>query len=283
MIYPILRNAYPARSLCSTTCHLLFSVTLAIALALLSSTTISSEIDQATQQAQKNIDAGARSQMKIDRIDDQTQTLLSHYKSKLQQLESLNAYNRQLQKLVEQQRIEQQRLDAEIEQIVKTERRILPLTEKMTTVFEQFIALDMPFLPEERHQRVAKLKRYLQRPNITTAEKFRHIMEAYQIENDYGRTLEAYRGPLVTEHDGESLNRTVDFLKIGRIALIYQTLDGQEAGLWNQANGHWQTIDSGQLSQSAIKHAFQVARKQVSPDLLMLPVPAPEKAVGATP
>ncbi|MBV1916011.1 MAG: DUF3450 domain-containing protein [Pseudomonadales bacterium] len=279
MTYPVRRNTRPARSRSSKNTYLLFSVLLT----LFSPISTASDIHQATEQAQKNIDAGAQSQKKIDRIDDQTQTLFSQYKTKLQQLESLDAYNRQLQKLVSQQQFEQQRLDTEIQQIVETERKILPLIEQMTTAFEQFIALDMPFLPEERSQRVAELKRQIQRPDITTAEKFRRIMEAYQIENDYGRTLEAYRGPLLTQRDGEPLNRTVEFLKIGRVVLLYQTLDGQEAGLWNQTNGHWQIIESNQLSPSEIKHAFQVARRQASPDLLMLPIPAPEKIAEVAP
>ena len=279
MIYPVLRITGPARPRTSKTCLLLFSALLT----LCSSIATASDIDQATEQAHRNIDAGAQSQKKIDQIDDQTQTLLDQYKTKLQQLESLNAYNRQLEKLIAQQQLEQQRLDTEIQQIVETERKILPLIEQMTLAFEQFIALDMPFLPDERSQRVTELKRLLQRPDITTAEKFRRIMEAYQIENDFGRTLEAYQGPLRTQHNGESLNRTVEFLKIGRVVLLYQTLDGQEAGLWNQTNGHWQIIESDQLSPSEIKHAFQVARRQASPDLLMLPIPIPEKTAGLAP
>ena len=152
----------------------------------------------------------------------------------------------------------------------------MTLIERMTFALEQFVALDIPFLPKERSERITELKSLIQRPDISTAEKFRRVMEAYQIENEYGRTLEAYQGILLTE---QQTKRTVNFLKIGRVMMIYQTLNGEETALWNQQTRTWQPLDASQFSKAEIKHAFQVARRQASPDLLMLPVPAPERLV----
>ena len=264
-----------------------FSVVLAITLALIAalspSAVYATDIRQVTKQAMKTTDAGVSAQKNIDQIDDATQALISQHKGKLQQLESLNAYNRQLQGLIDQQQLEHQRLQDEIEQVIKTEREILPLIERMTLALEQFVSLDTPFLPDERANRITKLKQLIQRSDISTAEKFRTILEAYQIENEYGRTLEAYRGQLTSNPASTANNteipsekRTVDFLKIGRVVLLYQTLDGEEAALWSQTSNRWVPITSDLISRSEIKHAFRVARKIAPPDLLMLPVSAPE-------
>ena len=100
MIQPVLRHTGPVFQRCVTRYLLLF-----LLLPLSISEAPASDLQQATEQALTNIHAGALSQKKIDLIDDATQELLSQYKNKLQQLESLNAYNRQLDQLVEQQRI----------------------------------------------------------------------------------------------------------------------------------------------------------------------------------
>ena len=135
----------------------------------------------------------------------------------------------------------------------------------MVEALEGFIALDVPFLGEERARRLAELRNLMRRADVTNAEKYRRIVEAFQIENDYGRTIEAYRGTL---DDG----KTVDFLRVGRIALVYQTLDGLNNGVWDQANTRWADLDSSY--STPIKAGLKIARKQSAPDLIRLPLPA---------
>ena len=109
----------------------------------------------------------------------------------------------------------------------------------------------------------------MDRADVTNAEKYRRIVEAYQIENDYGRTIEAYRGSLKLG-DRE---RTVDFLRFGRIALVYQSLDESEAGVWSQETRSWLPLDASH--RSAIRAGLRIARKQAAPDLIELPPPSP--------
>ncbi len=107
------------------------------------------------------------------------------------------------------------------------------------------------------------------RAAVTNAEKYRVIMEAYQTENEYGRTIEAYRSTL-QRGDREVM---VDFLRFGRIALVYQTLDGMEAGVWNQVKKTWEPLDASY--RTAIRQGLRIARKQAAPDLIRLPLPVP--------
>jgi hypothetical protein len=216
--------------------------------------------------------SGAASQERINKVADDTDELLRLYRDETSQIEALQVYNEQLEKLLASQAEETASLNEQIGNVTVISREVTPLMLRMVDAIEEFVALDVPFLLEERKNRIARLRQLMDRADVTNAEKYRRIMEAYQIENDFGRTIEAYRGSL----EGGAETRTVDFLRIGRVTLLYQTLDGTEVGAWNQADGAWQVLDGAY--RPAIRQGLRIARKQAAPDLLRLPVPAVEDA-----
>ncbi len=216
--------------------------------------------------------AAAASQKKIDKIADQTETLIDQYREVLRRTESLRIYNKQLQKLIDSQGVEIGSLGQQIEDVTVVARDIRPLMLSMIETLGQFVELDVPFLIEERRERVAFLESLMARSDVTDAERYRRVLEAYQVESDYGRNIEAYEGDL--DVGGET--RTVNFLSIGRVTLIYQTKDGAESGVWDNENRQW--VDLGGGYRSSIRDAFRIARKQRAPDMLTLPVPAPKGA-----
>ena len=69
--------------------------------------------------------------------------------------------------------------------------------------------------------------------------------------------------------------REVDFLRIGRVALLYQTHDGAITGAWDNAARAWVDLQAG-VYHSAVAKGLRMARKQLAPDLLTLPVVAAE-------
>jgi hypothetical protein len=154
-------------------------------------------------------------------------------------------------------------LRAESIELDRTNVEILPFMQRMLTSLEQFVELDVPFLKGERRARIAKLKEMMPRADVTVSEKFRRIVEAYQIEMEYGRTIEAYRAPLK--------DREVDFLRVGRIGLMYQTPDGEETGYWDVTKKDW--VKDNDYADG-VEEGLKVARKQTSPDLLVVPVQA---------
>lgn len=237
---------------------------------LVPSFTYAGALDQAVDQQVQTDTAAQRTQKQIDSLDDETRELLAEYRSVLNQKESLAAYNSQLEQLVSSQQDELASVEDQLANIDTTQRDITPLMIKMVEVIEQFVELDTPFLPEERNSRVAQLKTMMDRADVNLSEKYRRILEAYQVETEYGRTLEAYQGELVTE----DRNRTVDFLRVGRVGLYYLTLDQLEAGMWDQETQSWQQLPRDSV-QSVIQ-GMKVARKQLPPDLLTLPVKTPE-------
>lgn len=229
-------------------------------------------LQKSLQTATESNSRSAASQKNIDQLSEKTRELYNDYKNTLRQLHSYQLYNKNLQELIDSQKQEIQSYDVQLAQIDDTQRDVIPLMIKMVDTLDEFIQLDQPFLLNERQNRVNELRALLSRSDIATSEKYRRIMEAYQVEMEYGRTIEAYRGSL--EHDGE--NRTVNFFRLGRVALYYQTLDEQETGIWDKASRKWQPLSSGY--RLPVSKGLRIARKQAAPDLLVLPVNAPEQA-----
>ena len=214
---------------------------------------------------------GVASQERINNLDDDTAQLESEYKAVLQQLDTLRVYNQQLRDLISAQIAEIKITQRDIDRVTTIDREVVPLMLRMVEGIDQFVELDVPFLIKERRDRVANLRKLMQRADASPAEKFRRVLEAYQIENEYGRTIEGVRGTVDT-NDGRQL--TVDFLRVGRVALYYKTLDDAEIARWSKKDGAWEAIDTDFVSP--IKKALSIAREQAAPDLLLLPIDAPE-------
>lgn len=218
--------------------------------------------------ASKINESAQKSQTKIDKIADTMQGRLQQFKTVNKEIDGLTIYNKQLEKQIANQLLEMENINVSIDQVSVIERQITPLMLKMITSLEQFIALDVPFLPKERANRLASLKELMDRADVASSEKFRRVLEAYQIEVDYGRTIESYTG--LIDVDGQE--REVDFLRIGRLDLIYLTKDGKKAGIWNTEASNFERLPDSNISQ--INKAIRIAKKQLAPDMLTLPVKA---------
>jgi hypothetical protein len=224
---------------------------------------ISGTLENAVNTQVKTDVSAQKSQQKVDNLSNETKDMIATYRETLRQTASLRAYNDQLEKLVTSQKKELSSMDGQLRNIENTQRDIIPLMLKMIDTIVQFVDLDIPFLPEERQQRIVQLQTLMERADVSIAEKYRRILEAYQVETEYGRTIEAYRGDLTVGED----TRTVDFLRIGRVSLYYLTLDSLEAGIWH--DNQWQRLDD--KYRQAIEQGLKVAKKQLPPDLLVLP------------
>ena len=228
------------------------------------------QLNQVVVQRVNDNELDAESQLRIDTLSDETDKMVAEYRGLLKQIDALRIYNRQAEGLVASQDEEMASLRQQIDDVKLVSRQVIPLMLEMIAALEEFVDLDYPFLFDERTSRIAALRELMARADVTDAERFRRILEAYQIENEYGRTIEAYTAELAL--DGKV--RTVELLRVGRIVLIYQTRDRSEAGVWDQQSHSWKPLSSDY--RSAVRQGLQIARKQVAPDLLRLPVPAPE-------
>ena len=228
-------------------------------------------VDAIIDQGIERNDEARAAQQTVDTISTETDRVVAEYKRELKVIDGLNVYNALLQKQLDDQQMVIAQLKESIAEVAVIQRQITPLMLKMVDSLEQFVGLDVPFLLEERNQRVANLRETIQRSDVTPAEKFRSVLEAYQIESDYGRTIEAYKD--VLEINGNS--REVSFFRMGRVALVYQTEDREFNGVWDQKNRTWVALDGAEY-RNHIYSALRIARKQIPPELIVLPVSAPE-------
>ena len=225
------------------------------------------------QVGQANNASSAKSQIRIDQIAEETRALLSDFKTVNKQIDGLKVYNARLRKQIKNQLRRMDEIEQSILQVTVIQRQMMPLVIRMIDGLELFVELDVPFHIDERRQRIAFLRGNLDRSDISVAEKFRQVLESYKIENEYGRKIDAYKGSV--EIDG--VERDVNFLRVGRIALLYQTTDTDVSGAWDQASRSWIEVDDGEY-RNAILKGLRIARKEASIDLINLPVTAPEAA-----
>ncbi|MCX8049530.1 MAG: DUF3450 domain-containing protein [Methylohalobius sp.] len=228
------------------------------------------QLDEALKAQLEMQQQAADIQRRIDALDDDSRRLLEEYRTQAAALDELQTYIDQVEKLLadqEQEIAARQRQLAELETL---KRSLFPFLLKMLSALEQIVQADTPFLPEERKARLATLRETMNRADVNLAEKYRRLMEAYRIEAQYGHNLETYEGPLPADGD----HRTVRFLRFGRVGLYYLTLDGHEGGVFDPKTKAWQKLEAEDLRP--LEQAMRIAAKQAPPDLITLPVPAPE-------
>jgi regulator of replication initiation timing len=207
-----------------------------------------------------------KSQVKINSIYEQTQDLLAEYRNTVDEADVLRGYNDHVQRMVDDQNANVVSLQKQIDSIDEIKQGLVPLMYKMIDTLETFVKLDVPMNIERRQERVANLRDVMNDSNVTTSEQFRLILEAYEIESSYGTIFDAYQGEI--DLGGRTL--TADFVHMGRIALVAQSLDAKHSWLWNNDTRAWEELGDEYLKP--ITDAIRMARKQLPADLTKLPV-----------
>jgi len=232
-------------------------------------------VDQVLQASERRLNLAQESQERINQVVEGSRSLADQYRSINKEIDGLKVYNRLMTAQTNGQNATLEDISISMDQVDVINRQIFPLMERMIDGLEQSIALDIPFLMEERTERVATLKETMERSDVSVAEKFRKVMEAYQIEMDYGSSNEHYVQAL--EIDGSV--REYNMLRIGRIGLYFQSDDTSITGWWNAELGAFEVL--GNEHRSEVRKGIRVARQLIAPELVLLPVPAPESIGGA--
>lgn len=176
-----------------------------------------------------------------------------------------NRYGTMLEQRLAAQREEIQSLQQQLASLDGLAGAMQPLLQRMFDDLQAFIAADIPFHADKRIESIDKLRELMEQPETPPSEKFRRLIEVYEIEMEYGRTMDSYRAAL---NDG----RDADFVRLGRVSLLYRTVDGAESGYWDHAKKAWVADKS---YERAIERALRIAKQEEAPDLITVPVPAP--------
>jgi hypothetical protein len=196
----------------------------------------------------------------------QQQTGGERYARTLAEAEITARYNVQIEQQIRSQEQEIAQLEQEIAGLDATAVDVQPLLQRMFDELVQFVASDVPFFKDERDRRIEVLRELMSRVDASASEKFRRLVEAYQIEMEYGRTMSTYEQTLA---DG----REAEMVRLGRVALLYRTVEDNETGYWDNERRDW-VPDPGAAGQ--IEEALGIAKEERAPDLIVVPVPAPQ-------
>ncbi|BDX08493.1 DUF3450 domain-containing protein [Planctobacterium marinum] len=221
------------------------------------------------------------SQQTVEQLDNATRKLLQEYQNIMQRNDYQQYYQFQLEQLAKEQQTEIANLEQQLEELAYLELTLMPLMQSILVALEEFVAVDLPFKQQERLAGVQQLRQRVNSSSLSLPEKYRLLMEVWQIEYDYGRSIETWRGT-INQIDGERAkgeSLAVNFFRLGRVALYYQTPDGAHSAIWDQETKSWQPL--AVTFNRQIQQAIQVAAERVAPDLLALPLPTPGAKAGS--
>ena len=254
----------------STSARRLVAVVFAL-VACIHATAADERVDELLDVQKDAAAAERKTQVEIDELADETLEAVGEYRLRLHELDGTRRYNGNLERTIADQDREKASLSRQIDDFGDLERGIVPLLMDMVDDLERFVALDMPFRLDQRRANTKRLRELMDRADVTIAEKYRQVMASYQDEVAIGRNIESYSGEL----EIAGATRTVDFLRVGRVLLAYQTLDREETGYWDTTTRQWRTLDSGY--RRPVTLGIRIAQGLAPPDILALPIAAPQE------
>ena len=257
---------------CISSSRRVSSVILATAVLAISGSVFAQSVDQVLQAELRRLNLAQQSQERINNVVEGTRSLEDQYRAINKEIDGLKVYNRLMMAQTEGQQAVLEDIALSMDQVDVINRQIFPLMERMIDGLEQSVALDVPFLMDERTERIGKLKDTMSRSDVSVAEKFRKVMEAFQIENDYGSTIEPYKQSLTLE-DGTT--RDYNMLRIGRVGLYFQSDDTNITGRWDNDARAW-VLDNG--ARNEVRKGLRVANQLIAPELVLLPISAATEA-----
>lgn len=237
-------------------------------LGLATAATADPAIHEEARQAQYS---QAELQSRIEAADDEMRAMLEELRELERAERRLARENAELAPRIERQAESLSRREVALDTLEETRDALPELQERMVERLERWVENDMPFLRQERRARVASLRS--QAGELTAADRWERIVEAWRAELEYGREVDAWRGYL---GDGES-RREVDYLRLGRVGLYYLTPDGRAGRVWQADAGSWAALDEAQRRE--IRNGLRIARDRRAPELLSVPLSQPLESV----
>jgi hypothetical protein len=222
---------------------------------------VEATMENVLEVGRENQQLSAASQSRIDSTERQTDKIVNEYKVVAKQVEGLKLYNEQKRIQIKAQLELMDKLDDQLDQVVVMQRQIPPLAQRMLESLENFINLDTPFRIEERQNRIDLVRASLAKPKVTASEQVRQVLEAYNIEAEYGRKIDSYEATVE--------GKVVNILVVGRIGMFYQTKDETETGVWNNDSQSWEIING---YRRPVRDGIRMAKKLAPTDMLTIPV-----------
>ena len=104
-------------------------------------------------------------------------------------------------------------------------------------------------------------------PNVSPAEQYRRVLNAYKIEVTYGMGIDSYEGAHPTKP-----GNVVNFVRFGRTSFVYVTKDESEIAVYDLGNKAWKVLGDADAIQ--LRQAIRIAKGEAAPGLVFAPVMA---------
>ena len=224
------------------------------------------DVDQIQKRVMQAIEIRQQTQKKEDTWAGKKGELMARYRSLKANQEYLEKLKFKSERALRALNARLAEFERKIRESARIREELQSYLESVVAQLEEFIKKDFPFLLKERATRLASIKETLTRPDKPAAEKYRRVMEALQIEAEYGRTVEVYQDTI--DLNGQSV--LMDILRLGRLSLFCQTPDGKMVGHYDRAAGRWVSLPSRYRRE--INNAVDMARRERTIDLVRLPI-----------
>lgn len=222
--------------------------------------------ENATRQAE-------RTQTRINQLDDERSEMVREFRTILQKTTAAKLFADQQAKVVESQREELASLNDQLGRVDEITAQMIPMMLDMITDLQQFVDADLPFKTAERADRMDNLRTVMDRADVPPAEKYRLIIEAYQAEMEYGRTVDTWDvDTTIDPNDPNSGATKATMFQYGRVALVMLSGDERTAYRFNRGpeNRGWEKVSGSYVAD--IKKAIKVAKGLTGQEVLYAPV-----------
>jgi len=223
----------------------------------------SAQLESALNTAKASTSASAASQQRVERLDDEADTAVREFRAVLQQKDNIALFVAQQDIFLQSQKSEIASLQRQLGTVEQIKQGMSPMMLKMAAEIEDAIKADMPFNLAERLARVERMKNVLANPDVSPAEQYRQVLNAFKIEVSYG--LDSYEGIHPTKP-----GNVVNFLRFGRVALLYMTKDESEVGRYNLETKSWDALTGADAI--ALRQAVRISKGEAAPNIVYAPV-----------
>lgn len=161
-------------------------------------------------------------------------------------------------------------LQENLAQAGKTQNTLAPFLEVLYLDLENHVKSDLPFAGEERNKRLAFIRSSLDDPTARLSDKFGRLLEAIQIESDYGYSVDVTQEVVQDIKGGPE---QVFVFRLGRLGLFRLMEADSHVQKYTKATGEWQDISKPNIGE--LRKAMEISRKKRVTTLVELPVGSP--------
>jgi hypothetical protein len=225
------------------------------------------QLDTALSIAKTSTAAAAASQQRVEQADDRADNAIREYRAVLQQKDNIELFVAQQDIFRASQLSEIESLRRQLGTVEQIKQGMSPMMLKMAAALEDSIKTDLPFNLNERLARIENVKSVLGDPNVSPAEQYRRVLNAYKIEVTYGLGIDSYEGAHPTRP-----GNVVNFIRFGRTSLVYTSKDESDIAIYDLANKAWTSLEGADGIQ--MRQAIRIAKGEAAPGLVYAPVMA---------